>query len=312
MEGWIAGFNDTYPDVVVSYDAVGSGGGREQFVSGAVTFAGSDAALDEGEAEAARERCFGGVVELPLYISPIAVIYNLPDVAVEHVRLSPATVAGMFSGEISRWTDPAVVADNPGVMLPDVAVTPVHRSDESGTTKNFTDYLEKASGGAWAYEASGDWPISGGQSGQGTQGVVDVVSAAEGAIGYADASRAGDLGTAALRVGEEYVPFSAEGAAAVVDVSPPSAGATDTQLTLDLDRTPSTPGSYPLVLVSYQIACLTYEDADDAANVQAFLTYIASEPGQARAAEPVVAGAAPISAELRAKAQAVIDRISAA
>lgn len=312
VKGWIAGFNDTYPDVVVSYDAVGSGGGREQFISGAVQFAGSDAALSEEELGAAQERCTGGdVAELPLYISPIAVIYNLPGVDVPHVQLSAETIAKMFNGEITSWTDPAIAAENPGVELPDVAVTPVHRSDDSGTTKNFTEYLADAGNGAWTYEADGEWPISGGQSGQGTQGVVDVVTQAEGAIGYADASRAGELGTVALKVGEEYVPYSAEAAAAVVDASPAAESATDTQLIIDIDRTTTAAGTYPLVLVSYSLACVTYDDAADAANVQGFLTYVASEEGQARAAEPAVAGSAPISADLQAKVQAVIDQISA-
>ncbi len=312
MEGWIAGFNDTNPDVIVSYDAVGSGGGREQFISGAVQFAGSDAALSAEELTSAQDRCSGDVAELPLYISPIAVIYNLPGVDVPHVQLSAETVAKMFSGAITNWNDPAIAAENPGATFPDLAVTPVHRSDDSGTTKNFTDYLAKASNGAWAYEADGEWPISGGQSGQGTQGLVDIVTAAEGAIGYADASRAGELGTAALKVGEEYVPYSAEAAAAVVDASPAAEGANETQLTIAIDRTTTAAGAYPLVLVSYSLACVTYDDAADAANVKAFLTYVASEDGQARAAEPDVAGSAPISADLRAKVQAVIDQISAA
>jgi phosphate transport system substrate-binding protein len=312
IRGWVAGFNDTYPDVVVSYDAVGSGGGREQFIAGAVQFAGSDAALSADELASAQERCSGDVAELPLYISPIAVVYNVPGVDAPHVQLSAETVAKMFSGEITNWNDPAIAAENPGVDFPDLAVTPVHRSDDSGTTKNFTDYLEKASNGAWAYEADGEWPISGGQSGQGTQGLVDVVTAAEGAIGYADASRAGELGTVALKVGEEYVPYSAEAAAAVVDASPAAEGASDTQLTISIDRTTTAAGAYPLVLVSYDLACVTYDDASDAANVQAFLTYVASEEGQARAAEPAVAGSAPISEDLRAKVQAVIDQISAA
>lgn len=312
MEGWIAGFNDTYPNVVVSYDAVGSGGGREQFISGAVAFAGSDAALDAEELAEAQERCLAGeVLELPLYISPIAVVYNLPDLDAEHLQLSATTLARIFNGDITTWDDPAIAAENPGVTLPALAVTPVHRSDESGTTDNFTEYLAQAAPDAWPHEAAGDWPISGGQSGQGTQGLVDVVSSAEGAIGYADASRAGDLGTVALQVGEEFVPFSPEAAAAVVDASPAAPEASDTRLTVELDRTTTATGAYPLVLISYSLACATYADAGEAANVQAFLTYVASEEGQARAAEPAVAGSAPISDDLRARAQAAIDLISA-
>ena len=311
VAGWIAGFNDTHPDVAVSYDAVGSGGGREQFLAGAVQLAGSDAALKDDELEAAAERCEGGeAVELPLYISPIAVVYNLPDLGAEHLQLSAATLAKIFNREVTTWDDPAIAAENPGVTLPSTAIIPVNRSDESGTTENFTEYLEAASDGAWPHEASGDWPLSGGQSGQGTQGVIDTVSGAVGAIGYADASRAGDLGTVALKVGDEYVPFSAEAAAKVVDASPRAEGATDKRLVVELDRTTTEAGAYPLVLVSYSIACSTYSDAADAAKVKAYLSYVASPEGQDRAADPSVAGAAPISDALRTEVQAAIDSIT--
>ncbi|MBO3088705.1 phosphate ABC transporter substrate-binding protein PstS [Cellulomonas dongxiuzhuiae] len=313
VAGWIAGFNDTHPDVAVSYDAVGSGGGREQFLAGAVQLAGSDAALEDDELEAAAERCEGGeALELPLYISPIAVVYNLADVDADHLQLSAATIAKIFNREITTWDDPAIAAENPDVTLPSTGIIPVNRSDESGTTENFTEYLEAASDGAWPHEASGDWPLSGGQSGQGTQGVIDTVSGAEGAIGYADASRVGDLGTVALKVGEEYVPFSAEAAAKVVDASPRAEGATDKRLVVELDRTTTEAGAYPLVLVSYSIACSTYADAADAANVKAYLTYVASAAGQERAADPGVAGSAPISDDLRTEVQAAIDSIAAA
>lgn len=311
MAGWIAGFTEANPGVSVSYDAVGSGGGREQFIAGAVAFAGSDAALDADEVSGATERCGSDVLELPIYISPIAVVYNLPDVDAEHVQLSAETIANIFNGTITNWNDAAIAAENPGVTFPDLAVVPVHRSDESGTTKNFTDYLAQASDGAWTDEASGDWPIQGGQSGQGTQGLIDVVAGAEGAIGYADASRAGDLGTVALQVGDAYVPVSAEAAATAVDASPAAEGASDTQITIAIDRTTTEAGAYPLVLISYEIACQTYTDSAEAANVKAFLTYVASNDGQQRAADPTVAGSAPLSATLQGEVQAAIDTISA-
>ncbi len=313
VAGWIAGFNDTYPDVAVSYDAAGSGGGREQFLSGGVQFAGSDAALKPEEIEKAAERCFGGeALELPLYISPIAVVYNLPDLDTEHLRLSAATIAKIFNREITTWDDPAIATENPDVTLPSTGIIPVNRNDESGTTENFTEYLAAASDGAWPHEASGDWPLSGGQSGKGTQGMIDTVSGAEGAIGYADASRAGDLGTVALKVGDEYVPFSAEAAAKVVDASPAAADATDKRLVVELDRTTTEKGAYPLVLVSYSIACSTYDNESDANNVKAYLSYVASPEGQERAADPSVAGSAPISDDLRTKVQAAIDAITVA
>ncbi|TQL01690.1 phosphate ABC transporter substrate-binding protein PstS [Cellulomonas sp. SLBN-39] len=313
VAGWIAGFNEQQPGVAVSYDAIGSGGGREQFLAGAVQLAGSDAALDEEELAQATERCYGGeAIEVPLYISPIAVVYNLPDVDAEHINMSAETIAKVFNGDITSWDDAAIAAENPDVELPAIDIIPVNRSDESGTTENFTEYLEAASDGAWPHEASGDWPITGTQSGQGTQGVIDTVTGAEGAIGYADASRAGDLGTVALKVGEEYVPFSAEAAAAVVDASPRAEDATANRLVVELDRTTTAAGAYPLVLMSYSIACSVYEDQADVDNVKAYLTYVASPEGQERAADPTVAGSAPISDDLRTEVMAAIDAIALA
>lgn len=313
MEGWIAGFNEIAPDVVLSYDPAGSGSGREQFLAGAVQFAGSDAALKEDELAAAADRCYGGeAIEVPLYISPIAVVYNLPDVDAANIQMSAETLAKVFNGDITSWDDPAIAAENEGVTLPSIDIIPVSRLDESGTTENFVEYLADAGNGAWPHEVSGNWPVSGGQSGQQTQGVIDTVSGAEGAIGYADASRAGDLGTVAIKVGEEYVPFSPEAAAAVVDASPRAEDANDKRLVVELDRTTTAPGAYPLVLISYSVACSVYEDAADAANVKALFSYMASEEGQARAADPSVAGSAPISDALRTEVLAAVDSISVA
>lgn len=191
MEAWKAGFAAVQPDVAVSYDAVGSGAGITQFADSQVLWAGSDAPLEGEEIEAARARCASPAWALPVYISPVAVIFNLE--GVDALNLDAATIAKIFTGEIAKWNDPAIVASNPGVELPDLAITPVHRSDKSGTTENFTDYLHEAAPEAWAYDPAKEWPIEGGESGDKTAGVVQAVTEGAGAIGYADASQAGDL-----------------------------------------------------------------------------------------------------------------------
>lgn len=127
-----------------------------------------------------------------------------------------------------------------------------------------------------------------------------------------DASRAGDLTTVAIQVGDDYVPFSAEGAAKTLDVSPRSADATDKQLVISLDRATTEEGAYPLVLVAYSIACSAYDNQSDVDNVREYFTYVASAEGQARAADPTVAGSAPISDALRAEIQALLDGIQVA
>lgn len=306
VEGWIAGFQSANEGVTVNYDSVGSGAGRDQFFAGdALGFAGSDAALDDEELALATERCGeGGALELPLYISPIAVAYNLP--GVDELNLTPENIANIFNQQITNWNDPALAENNEG--LPDLAITPVNRSDESGTTENFTEYLVATAADAWPYEASGDWPVAGGEAGDGTSGVVQAITAAEGAIGYADASQVSELGSASVQVGEEFVPFSPEAAAAVVENSPRVEGRPEGSLALELARDTVESGNYPIVLVSYSIACTTYDDAAQGELVSAFLTYVASEEGQAAAAE--AAGSAPISETLRADVMTAIELIS--
>jgi len=314
MQGWIAGIMEQNPDLNVTYDPTGSGTGREQFLNGTVLFAGSDSIMSEEELEAGVDRCFGGeVIELPLYISPIAVGYNLPGVDAENINMDPATIAGIFMGEITSWNDPAIADANPDVELPDLDIIPVNRSDDSGTTENFTEYLSEAAGDVWTHEPSDTWPISGTQSGAQTSGVVDVITGAEGAIGYLDASRVEEgMGTVAVGVGDEYVPFSPEAAAAVVDASPDTEDATDLRLTVDLARDTTESGTYPIVLISYSIACSQYDNEQDAANVKALFEYIASPEGQDRASQPDVAGSAPISDDLRSRVQNALDQISVA
>ncbi len=307
MEAWRAGFQSANPDVTVNYDPVGSGGCRTQFLEGGVAFAGSDAVLKEEEITQSQAVCGpDGAIDLPVYVSPIAIIYNLPDVA--ELNLAPATIAGIFNGTITQWNAPEIAADNPDATLPDVAITPVHRSDESGTTENFTEYLAATAGDAWGHEPSGDWPTQGGESAQGTSGVVQTVQGGEGTIGYADASKAGDLGTAKIKVGEEWVAYSPEAAAKVVDASPRVEGRHEHDIAVELDRTTTEAGAYPLVLVSYAVACLNYEDEATGDLVKAFLTYVSSEEGQSASAS--AAGSAPISEDLRTDVHAAVEAIT--
>jgi phosphate transport system substrate-binding protein len=309
MEAWQAGFQGEFPDVQFSYDPAGSGAGREQFIDGSADFAGSDAALDDEELASAQERCAGGeIFELPNYISPIAVVYNLE--GVDELNLTPQTIAGIFTGAITTWNDPAIAESNPDTTLPDTAITPVHRADDSGTTDNFTDYLFQAAGDVWTSEPDGVWPLEGGEAANGTSGVVEVVTSTAGAVTYADASRAGDLGVASVAVGEEFVAPSPEAAAAVVENSPAVEGRGEYDFAIEVNRETEGSGEYPVVLVSYHIGCVEYDDQETADNVKAFMDYVISEDGQQTAAEN--AGNAPISESLREQAQGAVDAITAA
>lgn len=308
MQALQAGFQEEHPDVTVNYDPIGSGGGREQFVAGAVSFAGTDAYLDEKELAAAQERCPSGqVVEVPNYISPVAIVYNLD--GVDELNLAPETVARIFDGKIKKWNDPAIAADNPDADLPDTRIVPVHRSDESGTTENFVEYLSQAAPDAWPHEVSGNWPLDSGEAAPQTSGVVSAVKGGNGTIGYADASQVGDLGVAAVEVGDEFVEYSPEAASAIVDSAERVEGRSETDIALDLDRGTDAEGVYPVVLVSFLTACTGYDDPTEAELTKAFLSYAVSEEGQQVAAE--AAGSAPMSDEMREQAMAAIETISA-
>ncbi|MGC5615170.1 PstS family phosphate ABC transporter substrate-binding protein [Georgenia sp. Z1491] len=306
MQAWRDQFGQL-SDVTVNYNATGSGTGREQFVGGQVSFIGTDSYFEGDELAAAEERCGGNpIVELPTYVSPIAIAFNLP--GVDTLNLTPENVAGIFNGDITSWDAEEIVADNPDADLPALPIIPVNRSDDSGTTENFQQWLDE-SGSGWEHEPSDVWPVDGTQSAQATSGVVQLVTGTEGAITYADASQIGDLGAASIGLADgEFVEYSAEAATAIVDGSEPAEGASDTRLTVALQRDGSIEGAYPVVQISYHVACTVYEDETEAANVQGFLAYIASAEGQ-EAAEAF--GVAPISDELRGDVNAAIEQISA-
>ncbi|GAA1733660.1 phosphate ABC transporter substrate-binding protein PstS [Brachybacterium phenoliresistens] len=306
---WTQNFIALNPEAQVTYDSVGSSAGREQFLAGGVQFAGSDAALTEDELAQSAEACQGGTAfDLPVYISPIAVVFNLE--GVEDLQLSAPTIAGIFAGTITKWNDPAIVADNPEATLPDLAITPVHRSDGSGTTENFTSYLSETAGDVWTHGEVDEWPIEGGQSGDGTSGLVSVVEGGNGTIGYADASKAGNLGIAKVKVGEEYIEYSPEAAAKAVELSPRAEGRSEHDIVMELDRTIDDPSAYPIVLVSYLVLCDTYADQETADLVKAYAGYVVSPEGQEASAQ--AAGSAPLTEGLSTDATAAIESIKAA
>lgn len=306
QNAWVAGIQDANADLTVNYEPVGSGDGRANFISGGYSFAGTDSALDndEGELDEAKKRCGGDPIQVPAYVSPIAVMYNLP--GVDDLHLSADVTSKIFEGKITKWNDKAIADLNEGVDLPGSSIVPVHRQDDSGTTENFVKYLSEA--GSWVAEPDGVWPSNlKGEAADGTSGVVGVVSETEGTIGYADASATTDLQVALLQVGEEFVAPSAEAAAKILSVSEP-AGLTDNDLAVDLARDTDEAGVYPNVLVSYLLACEKYEDADEAELVKGYLGWILSEEGQEFAADE--AGSAPLERDIADKALELVNKIA--
>lgn len=308
QEAWIAAFQIANPGVTVNYDPTGSGTGRAQFISGGTLFTGSDSYWKDEELAGEFAACAPDTLpwEFPIWISPIAVIFNLDGIS--DLNLDGATIAGIFAGKITMWNDAAIASSNPGVSLPKLAITAVHRSDESGTSKNFTDYLSAVAPDVWTVGAIEAWPAEyRGEGAQGTSGVVSAVTGGNGTIGYADASRAGNLGIVAVKVGQEFVAYSAEAAAAVVDASPLVEGRESYNLAYKIDRNTTASGTYPIVLVSYLMGCNDYADDSSVDLVRAWASFLLSDQGQKVAA--AAAGNAPISAALRQKAQAIVDAI---
>ena len=309
MDGWTAGFGTLHSQAQLQYSPDGSGAGRGALLAGAVQFAGSDAYLNDEELEESIEVCGpGGAFNIPAYVSPISVTFNLPGIT--ELNLDAAAVAGIFLGTITSWDDPAIADQNPDVALPALRITPVSRSDDSGTTENFTDYLHEVVPELWTTEAGGTWPSElGNENAKGNAGVVSTVSGTEGAVTYADDSAVGPpLGRANLLVGNQYVPVSTEAAAAAVDIATPVEGRPDHDIALTLDRTTTEPGVYPLVLVSYHVFCSSYPDATTVELIKKFGTYVVSPEGQLAAAES--AKSSPISAQLSERATDAIATIT--
>jgi len=177
---WFSEYNKLHPDQQFNYQSIGSGGGIKQVTEGTVHFGASDAPMTDEELKKAPD-----VVHIPTVLGAVVVVHNLPGVS--ELKLSPETLAGIFLGKITRWNDPALAKDNPGAKLPATAIAVAHRSDGSGTTAIFTDYLAKVSPEWKTTVGAGKsvkWPV--GLGGKGNEGVTGIVKQTPGAVGYVE------------------------------------------------------------------------------------------------------------------------------
>lgn len=308
---WIAAFSAQATGVVINYDkSQGSGGGVTNWLAGSYDFAGSDAPLSDLQHTSSQTTCgAGGAINLPVYLDGVAIIFNLPGVT--KLNLSSATLANIFSLKITKWNDPAIVKDNSGATLPDTAITTVTRSDGSGTTQNFTNYLSAVQPAIWTNPASNKWPIAGSSAQQGGSGVVNTVKAGVGTIGYADHSAVAGQTSASIQVGtgSTFVAFSPEGATAAFTkgaVAVPSTVEGDLAQKFDFSKLTDA-SVYPIPLISYQIVCKTFKVAAQAELTKAFVGYVASDLGQKITAKN--AGSAPIPAAMLVKIQASLKLV---
>ena len=303
VEAWIAGFQGANPDAKIAYNPSGSGAGVQTFLTGATAWAGSDKALADDEVEQSKSVCADGTAfDVPVYVSPIAVIFNLKGVsdAGKHINMDTDTIAKIFDGKITKWNDPAIADQNKDLTLPDTAITVVHRSDKSGTTQNFVSYFKDQAPDSWTYDLSENWPNEVGQGAKGTSGVVSTVKQADGTIGYADFSQVGDLGTVAVKVGDSYNEISAEAGSKVIEDSKQDDTVKgDNRIVIKINHATEAKGAYPIVLVSYDIVCPAYKDTKQAEFAKAWLTYVTSDEGQKAAQD--AAGTAPLPSSLKSE-----------
>ena len=303
VEAWISGFQGANPDAKIAYNPSGSGAGVQTFLTGATAWAGSDKALADDEVEQSKSVCADGTAfDVPVYVSPIAVIFNLKGVsdAGKHINMDADTIAKIFDGKITKWNDPAIADQNKDLTLPDTAITVVHRSDKSGTTQNFVSYFKDQAPDSWTYDLSENWPNEVGQGAKGTSGVVSTVKQADGTIGYADFSQVGDLGTVAVKVGDSYNEISAEAGSKVIEDSKQDDTVKgDNRIVIKINHATEAKGAYPIVLVSYDIVCPAYKDTKQAEFAKAWLTYVTSDEGQKAAQD--AAGTAPLPSSLKSE-----------
>jgi phosphate transport system substrate-binding protein len=305
MDEWIKTYQGQCADTKIGYEGTGSGAGIQAFIAGTADFSGSDSALKEEEQPKADAKCPGGqALNLPMVIGPIAVVYNLD--GVEGLQLSSPTISKIFAGKITKWNDPAIAAENSGVKLPATTIASVHRSDESGTTDNFTKYLSKTAEADWTYGNAKAWKAPGGTGAAKSDGVTSAVKSTAGSISYVELSYAenADLKKAKIKNGAgEYTELTGESAGKTIAGA--KVAGTGDDLKLDIDYATTEPGAYPIVLVTYEIACS--KGSAKAALIKGFLTYTASTAGQSALGE---LGYAPLPETVRSKVETSVAKIS--
>ena len=305
IEEVISKYNEKCADVTVNYNPTGSGAGIKQFNASQVDFAGSDSALKPDEATAAATRCAGNpAVNLPMVIGPVAIAYNVD--GLDKLILDGPTAAKIFQGDVKTWNAPEIAKLNPGAKLPSAPIAVFFRSDESGTTENFTKYLEAAGGGAWTGKPAKKW--TGTRAGkEKSAGVAEGVKSTKNSITYVEWSYAVDnkLGVAQIDTGSGAVELSAESAGKALAAAKPAGTGSD--LALKLDYATKEAGAYPIILVTYEIACTKGLPAEKTALVKSFLSYFASADGQSSLTDLKYA---PLPEETRTKVDAAIQAIS--
>ncbi|GAA1998255.1 phosphate ABC transporter substrate-binding protein PstS [Catenulispora subtropica] len=265
----------------ISYNGNGSGPGVTAFVQKQADWAGSDYPLNADQQKQADQRCGGKAVSVGTIPGAIAVMYNVP--GVDKLNLSASTLGKIYTGKITKWNDQAIATENPGVSLPDLAIQAYHRSDASGTSFNFSNYLNKTAAADFPTAANKQWPASTGQAAQGSKGVAQAVQSTAGAVGYAEVSYAtsNNLKTAAIGNAQgKFVPLTIANASNFI--SKAQVDTADGNYKFNFDYTYAADDAYPAVLVTYEIVCSTGNDSAKLPVLKNFLQYTAGTGAQSQ------------------------------
>lgn len=281
MSEWIKAYQTKCSGATINYGGGGSGQGVTQFTAGSVDFAGSDFPLSADQQPAADKRCGAGkAINVPLVPGAIAIAYNLTGVT--NLQLSASTLAKIFSGKITKWDDAAIKTDNPGVTLPSTPIQTYHRSDGSGTSYNFTNYLSNDAKSDWSYGVNKTWPAPGGQGAKGTAAVAQGVKSTQGGIGYMEVSYATQNNLPYAKLGNasgKFIALTGDNVTAFLSHATAAASSGNMPLTFDYATTDA--NAYPNVLVTYTIVCQAGNNSSKLPLLKNFLGYAASDDGQA-------------------------------
>ncbi|WP_066288369.1 phosphate ABC transporter substrate-binding protein PstS [Arthrobacter sp. B6] len=276
MTRFVTAFEAACDGQTLNYTSNGSGAGVTEFIGGQTDIGGSDSPLSEKKDEPAKamERCGSEAWNLPVVFGPLAVTYNVE--GVDKLALDGKTVASIFNGTITTWNDPAIAALNPGVTLPAEQINVIYRSDESGTTDNFQQYLDAASDGAWGKGAGKTFAGGVGEGAKGNEGTSAAVKSTEGSITYNEWSfaKSQNLSVAEIITSADSTPVEIGTETVGKTIAGAKIKGKGNDLVLDTSSfyTPTEKGAYPIVLATYEIVCSKYEDADTATAVKAFLS----------------------------------------
>lgn len=302
MSHWVSGFQRSHPGVEINYQSIGSGGGIRQLKEGLVDFGATDAALDDNKLKE-----MPALVQIPESAGPVCITYNLAGLK-EPLKLSAATLAGIYLGKITTWRDPAIRKDNADVALPNTAIAVAHRSDGSGTTNIFTTYLSKVSP-EWEKKAgkamSINWPA--GLGGKGSEGVTGIVKQTPGAIGYVELSYATENKLPVAQIENQagnWVEPTVAGATAAIDAFKDDL-AKDVRNPV-VDAPASAKDAYPIVGLTFLLVPKQPKDAAKGQIVKQFVQFIITE-GQ-NSAESLEYARLPES--LAAQNQKLLDQVA--